>query len=589
VTGLDDVRTSRPELAQLDARVRAALAAASAVVRRSLTALRRGSAPLFLLCFAGYLIAGLLLVIRGGFVVGDAWSRVGNAAWMIISRDPHLAAVGFVWNPLPSLMTLPFVALRGLWEPLVGLGFAANIVSAGFMAGAAVVMAWIAADLGVRRRVAAVLVALFALNPMILLYGANGLSEAPFIFFLLLAVRYLLVWWRAGTTFPLAATGIALALAYLTRYEAVAAAGGALVAIALRAYMKSDGAWRARAPWVAADMLVAGLPIGFAFAGWAAASLIITGNPFETFTSVYGNSSQVALTGSSIAVVTGRGFDALLYALGQIAGLAPALPVLIGLAALVATRRRSLDFIVPLAIFGSVLAFAIAATIGGASFAWLRFSITAIPLAIVVAMLALAPRSARQPTTAGPETAPEAASSRWPVLGRRGIGATLSVALSVAVVSLVASSLPTSLSAMTNPRIGREEGDQLRAIARGYDPTIGSVKMVQVGAAAARYLDNLALPDGSVIVDVAIGFPIVLQSSNPRQFVITPDRDFQQILADPATFDVPYLLVPSGSGYASLDAIGRAYPMLFTDGSGFAHLVAQFGSDVFSWRLYRLD
>jgi hypothetical protein len=142
---------------------------------------------------------------------------------------------------------------------------------------------------------------------------------------------------------------------------------------------------------------------------------------------------------------------------------------------------------------------------------------------------------------------------------------------------------------MVNPHTGREEADQVRAIADGYDPTMAYVQPVQVGAAAARYIDGLGLPDGSIVVDVAVGFPIVLQSNHPRQFVITPDRDFQRILADPVTFNARYLLVPSGSGYSSLDAVGRTYPSMFEDGSGIASLVTQFGSGVFAWRLYRID
>jgi hypothetical protein len=81
----------------------------------------------------------------------------------------------------------------------------------------------------------------------------------------------------------------------------------------------------------------------------------------------------------------------------------------------------------------------------------------------------------------------------------------------------------------------------------------------------------------------------VLQSNHPRQFVITPDRDFQRILADPATFTVRYLLVPSGSGYSSLDAVGRAYPTMFEDGAGIARRIAEFGSGVFAWRLYQMN
>ena len=38
---------------------------------------------------------------------GDAWSRITNAYYVLYSRDPHLAAIGFIWNPLPSLMAIP--------------------------------------------------------------------------------------------------------------------------------------------------------------------------------------------------------------------------------------------------------------------------------------------------------------------------------------------------------------------------------------------------------------------------------------------------------------------------------------------------
>jgi hypothetical protein len=577
-----------------DALLRAPAPAFGGLATRSLTVVRRGSVAVFLISFVGYLIAGALLAFRSGVILGDAWSRVGNAAWMIISRDPHFAAVGFVWNPLPSLAELPLVAIRGLWPPLVTAGFAGNLVSAAFMAGAVVVVARIALDLGVRGAWAVVLVALFAINPMIVLYGANGMSEAPFVFFLLLAVRYLLVWWRTDRTYALTGVGFALALAYLTRYEAVAAAAGALLVIGARTYVRSTGGWRERIPWVSADLLVAGLPIAFAFVGWAIASWIITGNPFETFTSVYGNSSQIELAGSSIAAVTGHGVDAFRYVLGEILGLAPGLPILVALIAVMAVWRRRWEVLVPFVIFGSVLAFGVLTTVAGASFAWLRFSIAAIPLSIVLALVAVAPSPVRDPgPTAEEEVSAGGASA--PRVGPRlidrrfgAVSGAAAAAFGVGIVALVAISLPIGLVTMTDPQTGREEADQVRALAGGYDPTLASVQQAAVGSAVARYIDDLDVPDGSVIVDIALGFPIVLQSSHPHRFVITPDRDFERILADPASFKARYLLVPSGAGYSARDAVTRAYPRLFDDGDGFSHLVAQFGSGTFAWRLYEV-
>jgi hypothetical protein len=178
--------------------------------------------------------------------------------------------------------------------------------------------------------------------------------------------------------------------------------------------------------------------------------------------------------------------------------------------------------------------------------------------------------------------------------GRRRLAAATKVppddaVRAVLIVALLAVSLPVGLGSMTNPRIGREEADQVRAIVNGHDPTLASVQQAEIGGRVASYLDGLGLPDGSVVVDVAIGFQIVLQSKDPHQFVITPDRDFERVLADPKTFQARYLLLPSGTGYSSLDAVGRAYPGLFQDGGRFATLIQEFGSGIFAWRLYAIN
>ena len=47
-----------------------------------------------------------------------------------------------------------------------------------------------------------VLVAFFALNPMILLYGGNGMSEGLYIFTLVVSTRYLLRWVQQETFDP---------------------------------------------------------------------------------------------------------------------------------------------------------------------------------------------------------------------------------------------------------------------------------------------------------------------------------------------------------------------------------------------------
>ena len=69
---------------------------------------RRSREPLvlFVAATAVYLLAGWSL-IHFNIIFGDALSRVANAYYVLFSRDPHLPAMGFVWNPLPSFSVLP--------------------------------------------------------------------------------------------------------------------------------------------------------------------------------------------------------------------------------------------------------------------------------------------------------------------------------------------------------------------------------------------------------------------------------------------------------------------------------------------------
>jgi hypothetical protein len=521
-----------------------------------------------------YLIVGWLMVFVAQTVVGDAWSRVGNAYYMLFSRDPHLAAIGFVWNPLPSLAVLPLLPFSLIWPDLVGAGFAGNIVSALFMAATVVQVAGMLRDCGVTRILRILLVASFALHPMILYYGGNGMSEAPFLFFLVVLVRYLGRWVQDPRTSSLVVAGLGLAGAYLTRYEAAAAAGVALVLVAVVAAQRArQGERRITATSEAA---VFGLPFAAAFGMWALASWIIVGSPFETFTSVYGNSSQVALSAEAIQSSTGRGFvEAGRYGVAQIMGLEPLwLPVLI-LAAAVAGLARDRRILPAVAVFGTVIAFSLVIFATGRSFGWLRFYIVVVPLVVLLAgfVIGTLQHSGR---------------------GRRSRAATLAIALA-AVMTAVAG-LPAAAVTMREDRLAREEAHQIRGLIPDSSRP-GDIPperaQYQLGGQVAAYLDRLAPGDGRVLVDVALGFPVVLQSRQPRQFVITTDRDFEATLQSPSQFGVDYLLISKSGGLGYLDALSRQFPFLYGSGESIgATLVQEFtiaGFPNMAWKLYRLD
>ena len=123
---------------------------------------------------AGYLWVGVQLSLVYHSYIGDAVSREANAFYVFFSNDPHLAAIGFVWNPLTSISEMPLILLKGFWPALTADGFAASIMSALFMAGCCYQLIRFMEDLGVGRVARWLLVACFALNPMIIYSGGTA-------------------------------------------------------------------------------------------------------------------------------------------------------------------------------------------------------------------------------------------------------------------------------------------------------------------------------------------------------------------------------------------------------------------------------
>jgi hypothetical protein len=530
------------------------------------------------LSLLAYLTIAYIVVLKDHSLIGDAWSRVANAYYVLYSRDPHLAAIGFVWNPLPSLAVIPLLPLKALWPDIVATGFVGSIVSALCMAGAVWEVHGIAADWQVRRSARLLVTLLFAFNPMILYYGANGMSEAMFILTLVVAVRYLARWAADGQTMPLVVAALALAAAYLTRYEAVVAAVGATGLVILISGWRRSGKPRARIEEGLADAALFATPFVTVLGAWALASWLIVGDPFQQFTSAYGVVSQLSVAQSAVAQITGQGTSSAYAWIGhQIFGLEPGVLVL-GLLGVAASLRGRWGLTMPaVAMLGGVVAFAVFGFLTGRTLGWLRYSITAIPLACIVVLAVLAPDHDR---------AARLRRSRVGVLADRAMGLT--------AVALIALAIPIGAATMLDPGQNPQYGGeafQLRPLLFANEPPSPYTPFGQfdVGRQAATYLDGLHLGNGEVLVDGAMGFPIILESSNAAQFITTPDRDFQEALLDPASFHVKYFLVPEAVGYQSLDAVNRAYPGIYDTGAGVGHLVVGFSSGGNSWRLYQLS
>jgi hypothetical protein len=526
---------------------------------------RREALLAFGLAFAAYVAAGWTLAVRHHAIVGDAMARVANAYYVTSSRDPHLAAIGFVWNPLPSLAEIPVLALHPLFPALRTQAFAGNLVSAAFMAGAVALVLVMLRELGVGRAARVALTVVFAAHPLILLYAANGDSEASLVFFLCLTCLGLLRWWDRRDLPSLVLLGLALGLGYLSRQEFLLAGALVVVTVAVATYHRARGARRHRAWSAATEGTLTGLPFGFAIAAWALSAWILVGTPMSYFDV---NRAQVAGARVGIDLAAGGSgvTQRLAYVGEQLVRVEPLGAVIVGLAVVVALRRRDARILAPLVTFGAVLVTQVGLFGLGSTFGWLRFSITAVPLTVLAAGFLLGPRRRR----------PHSARAGWAVAG------------AVLVLALVAA-LPTAAGAMADPRLGREEAG-LVGLLPGYGWAAGHGGAYASGDyrgfdRAARYFDRRHLRHGAVVVDAQYSFPLVLKSAHPQQFVIPSDRDFERTLADPATYRARYLLVSDGAA----DAVAASYPELrSTRRTPIAELVRTFRAGPNHLRLYRV-
>ena len=246
----------------------------------------------YLLAFGLYLTAAVLLDLKYRTFNGDAVSRMANGFYILYSRDPHLAAVGFVWEPLQSIADMVFLLGNHLWPALSHNDMAGSLVSALSMAGAVYQILSALREWGVSRVPRLVLAALFALNPMIVFYGGNGMSEGLYLFTLTASTRYLLRWMRDGDLRSLAYAGVALGFSYLTRNEAAGGALAGAVAVGAVSYWRANGLRPSRVKTAASDLAIFSVPAFVAAAGWAITSFIITGSFFGQLSSIYGNSAQ---------------------------------------------------------------------------------------------------------------------------------------------------------------------------------------------------------------------------------------------------------------------------------------------------------
>lgn len=480
--------------------------------------------------WALYVAVGWWLIEVKHFLINDAMSKTLTAQLMVLSRDPHLASMGYYWMPLPMLLRIPVVLVLAPFHQVVMAG---PIVS-GLMAAATLPVIYrIGRTVNAPTAAIVVVVVAYGLSPVTVVSAASGMAETTFGLFAALSILGYVRWIRSGGSTNLAFFAVAYAGAVLSRYES-------LLFLPIIAVVFSAASPRGRR---LPTVVLAVLPGLAAMGLFTLASWLIKRDPI-----FWWHAAKVPTTTPRDAswLPTDRTAGAMIaYLIVMLLVMAPAaFPVLAGA---LTDRCR---FWASLGLAGFVLVQPIAVTYQvtqGQSWATPRLFMFMAPLFAACAALWLL-------RDGDSEVYGE-------LRGRRGHPA-LRVAsrrfgwIAVALVPVGALSATVYLA---DPAHSAPEGEYVL-----FAPLLGRTGVDDVAQDSPsnpvftlnvdqleQMMDDLdpELAAGKVVaMDSVMGFPLLF-TEHPKQFLVPEDRDFERIVADPrGRFDY-VIILPFNQGF----------------------------------------
>ncbi|MDO8691217.1 MAG: hypothetical protein Q7R39_14620 [Dehalococcoidia bacterium] len=492
-----------------------------------------------------FLAAAYFLAFQVKYALGDAMSRTFSAFDAVYGAQPHLATIGFIWPPLPTLLQIPLVLIK----PLTYYGFSGMIVSALFGAGSLAALDMLYRHYGFKWWTRAILAAIFVGNPYIMFYAANGMSEIAFVFFFSVALAGFAVWdrhnqWRMVTLMGIAVTG-----AFYVRYDALALAAAFFFGIILlMPKLDADAPERIEGTLLAFSVLV-----GYGVAVWIFMNWSIMKDPLYFYRSEYSN---LAITKNMIDTPQVQALQhswvaVLQYGAEMMYRVSPLFTVLTPLLVIGSLVRRKAAVFVMLLISLSVPAFQVYMFRQGTTFGFDRFYISVIPATFILGVTVVDKI-------------------------QRGKARLKALALPLLIIALAVSTGWTAVRVYEG-KDSTEEGAVMLA-----SMEMRSLNNFALDEEVASYV--VAHVEGrQVLADSNSAERIVLFTQEPRLFVLTADPDFDEVLRSPVG-KVKYILVQNPQLNITFDAILDRYPDIWTGAVPFTELEKDFGS----YRLYRV-
>lgn len=485
---------------------------------------KKTSTVLFISVFIMEFTLGVYYGYFQDFKMQDAFARTANAFYVFFVDPPRFASIGLVWNPLPSMLQLPLVALSQLWKPLVTHGIAASMVSSLFAAGSVVVLFRTFIKLNISVKYTSLCLILYVFNPFIYFYGFNGMSEGITFFFMIYGVTCLILWMKEGEAHYIMRIALALALAFFCRYEAIpfaAAMGiGVLIVLFFGSSVKKfspTGSIKERYYYAEGTAIILYTPLLFAVFLWIAFNWVISGNPLYFLNSAYSNSAYLSLSTG----VSDTPWEILVHVAEKSV---PFIPLFIGIVVvrILSNRILKYDFFVLLGLVGALIAFHYMMLLSGSSYGWLRFFAYVLPITF-----AWLPYELVEITKAD---------------------AVRKFIMNGIIVFCLFASWGLTLNVLENPQKSPEEHSSM-----------GTTESRRI----AEYI-NENLTEERILADSFVTGEILVNLKQMSNMVVTASLDFYDCLENPRKHGITYLLVPDPEeGTGSLDALNSRYPGLY--------------------------
>jgi hypothetical protein len=477
-----------------------------------------------------------------------------------------------MWMPLPTMLELGPAALYPVWNDVVSSGLTFSVISALAAAASSVLLLFTATRLGLPRWLGCVYALVIALNPMLFLYGANGMSEGICAPFLIGSVCFLTLFWYSGQRLYVGVSGVLLAFGFASIYEAVpfgiavflALIGGVLWTSEARGAMR-QGRWRALEGLGLAFVL----PSAFAGVLWITSCAVIVGDPLYFMHGPYSTFSQnEALAAASTTERT--------YAVaGDIT------------ATLHYTAERTWPFLIP------TLFLLLVRALDRRLFRINSLSLVVVSLSVPFGLIAPFLYRSHSAGYLRYFMFPLFAAAGWGLF-EIAISGDRRRAIRLILVGWVVAGV-AALWAMSEPSLAPEtEHVVVRSVLSGDSAEeLGFENSILRAKPIAEALEESVLRDGGrVVVEQLRGFAIATNLDRDYlndQLILTPDRRFDRIVSNPQRFDVQYFLVPNPAVFPA-DAIVRARPKLWSGHDTNFVLVTDFAGipTPEQWRLYEV-